>query len=155
MVNSKHLKRYAAPRSWAIPRKTNVWAVRPRPGPHPMEKSVPLMVALRDMIHLGDTASEVRKALAKREVLVDGKVRMDGKYPVGVMDIIALPKLKTFYRVMLNPRGQITLKKVQETESKWKLSRIMNKTIVKKGRMQVNLHDGRNILVDKIGRAHV
>lgn len=149
MVNSRHLKRYAAPRSWKIPRKTKTWAVRPHPGPHPMEKSTPLIMVLRDLLHLGETASEVRKILARREIIVDGKVRTDPRFPLGIMDTVSIPKLKDHYRVMLNPRGQISLKRIDESESGWKLAKIMNKTIVKGGRMQLNLHDGRNILVDK------
>lgn len=149
MVDSKHLKRYAAPRSWKIPRKTKVWAVRPSPGGHPKDKSIPILVALRDILHLGETASEIRKILAKREVFVDGKVRTSYKHPIGVMDVISIPKIKGYYRVILNPRGQLTLKKVQESESKWKLSRIMNKSIVKGGKVQLNMHDGRNILLTK------
>lgn len=149
MVDSKHLKRYAAPRSWKIPRKTKVWAVRPSPGGHPKDKSMPILIALRDILHLGDTASEVRKILAQRDVLVDGKVRTSYKHPIGVMDTLSIPKLKAYYRVLLNPRGQLTLKKITEPESKWKLARILNKTIVKKGKIQLNLHDGRNILLDK------
>jgi small subunit ribosomal protein S4e len=41
------------------------------------------------------------------------------------------------------------LRPVEQTEVGWKLTRIMNKTIVKGGRTQLNLHDGRNILVEK------
>ncbi len=149
MVDSKHLKRYAAPRSWAIQRKPKVWTVRAKPGAHSMEKSIPLLVALRDILNLGDTASEIRKILARRDVLVDGKVRTSPKLPVGIMDVISIPKIKSFYRVMVNPRGQITLKKIEKSESTWKLARIMNKTIVKGGTLQLHLHDGRNILVKK------
>jgi small subunit ribosomal protein S4e len=149
MVDSKHLKRYAAPRSWAIPRKSKVWTVRSKPGAHPMEKSIPLLVALRDILHLGETSSEVRKILAKRDVLVDGKIRTSYKLPVGVMDVISIPRIKSHYRVMVNPRGQITLKNIDESEASWKLAKIVNKRLIKKGRIQLNLHDGRNIVVDK------
>ena len=149
MVDTKHMKRYAAPRSWSIPRKTQVWTVRPSPGPHSFEKSIPLLIALRDILQIGETASEVRKILGKREVLVDGKPRVNYKHPVGVMDIVSIPKIKSHYRVMLNPRGQISLKKIDEMESKWKLTKIMNKTLVRGGKVQLNLHDGRNLLVKK------
>jgi small subunit ribosomal protein S4e len=149
MVDSKHLKRYAAPRSWAIERKSKVWSIRPQPGAHPMEKSIPLLVVLRDILNLGDTASEIRKILAKRDVFVDGRVRTSPKLPVGVMDIISIPRIKSHYRVLVNPRGQITLRKIEESESKWKLAKIVNKTLVTGGKLQLNLHDGRNILVDK------
>lgn len=146
--NSKHMKRYAMPRSWAMPRKTYVWAVSPNPGPHPKDRSIPLMVALRDILHLGETASEVKKVLGRREILVDGRVRVDAKHPVGVMDVISIPKLNENYRVLLNPRGYIVLRKIDENQATWKLVRIMDKTYVRGGKLQLNLHDGRNLLTD-------
>ncbi|MGA1872624.1 MAG: 30S ribosomal protein S4e [Thermoplasmatota archaeon] len=147
--DSKHMKRYAAPRSWTIARKEQVWAVRPMPGPHKKELSIPLMVALRDMLHLGQTSSEVRKILGRREVLVDGKVRIDYKHVVGLMDVISIPRIDTHYRVLLDPRGNISLRSIEANQSKWKLVRIMDKSLVRGGKVQLNLHDGRNILVDK------
>ncbi len=147
--NSKHLKRYAIPRSWAIPRKAEVWAVKPSPGPHSKELSIPLMVALRDILKLGNTSSEVKKILGQREIKVDGSVRVSYKHPVGLMDVISIPKLDSYYRVMLNPRGQIVLTQIERSQSTWKLVRIINKVKVKGAKTQLNLHDGRNILVAK------
>jgi len=147
--DSKHLKRYAVPRSWSLGRKENVWAVRPMPGPHKKEQSIPLMVALRDLLHLGQTSAEIKKILGRREVLVDGRVRIDHKHVVGLMDIISIPKIDRHYRVLLDPRGKIALRSIEGTQATWKLARIMDKTVVKGGRTQLNLHDGRNILVDK------
>jgi len=119
--DSKHMKRYAAPRSWSIGRKEHVWAVRPLPGPHKKEQSIPLMVALRDLLHLGQTSAEVKKILGRREVLVDGNARVDHKHIVGLMDIISIPKVDRHYRVMLDPRGKIALRSIEATQSKWKL----------------------------------
>lgn len=147
--NSKHMKRYAAPRTWTIPRKQEVWAVNPEPGAHPKEDSLPLMVVLRDLLHIGQTSSEVKKILGRREILVDGKPRVSHKFPVGLMDVISIPKIKDHYRVMFNPRGDIVVKKIEESESKWKLARIMDKNVVKGGLFQYNLHDGRNIVQKK------
>jgi small subunit ribosomal protein S4e len=147
--DSKHMKRYAAPRTWAIPRKEYVWAVNPVPGPHKKDKSIPLMVALRDILHLGQTAAEVRKILGRREVLVDGKTRINFKHPVGLMDVISIPKIDQHFRVMLDSRGKISLRKIEATQINWKLARIMNKTAIKDGKLQLNLHDGRNIIVSK------
>ncbi len=147
--NSKHMKRYTMPRSWSIPKKTNTWAVNPSPGPHQKEASIPLMIALRDILKVGETSSEVRKVLSRRDVLVDRRSRMDHRFPVGLMDVLTLPKLKANYRVLLSPRGKIVLKSIGDQESTWKLARIMDKSIQKGGKVQLNLHDGRNILVDK------
>ena len=37
----------------------------------------------------------------------------------------------------------------EKIDAKWKLHRIENKTIVKGKKVQLNLHDGRNIIVGK------
>ncbi|MEA3558262.1 MAG: 30S ribosomal protein S4e [Candidatus Thermoplasmatota archaeon] len=147
--NSKHMKRYASPRTWTIPRKRQVWAVSPKPGAHPKEQSIPLMVALRDLLHMGQTSAEIRKILGRREVLVDGIPRVSYKHPVGLMDVISIPKINEHYRVMFDHRGKIVLKKIDDAESKWKLARILNKTVVKGGKFQLHLHDGRNIQMEK------
>ncbi|MBN1389559.1 MAG: 30S ribosomal protein S4e [Candidatus Thermoplasmatota archaeon] len=147
--DSKHMKRYAAPRSWSITRKEHVWAVKPLPGPHSKEQSIPLMVALRDILHLGRTSAEVRKILGRREVLVDGKVRINYKHVVGLMDVISVPKIDRHFRVLLDPRGRISLKSIDASQSIWKLARIMDKTKIKGGKTQLNLHDGRNMIVEK------
>ncbi|MGA1822103.1 MAG: 30S ribosomal protein S4e [Thermoplasmatota archaeon] len=147
--NSKHLKRYAAPRTWVIPRKKNIWAVKSSPGPHTGESSMPLLIALRDIAKLGETSAEVRKILGNRDVMVDGRVRINYKHPVGLMDVISVTGIDRHFRVMLNPRGQIVLKPIESNEASWKLVRVMNKTTVKGGKVQLNLHDGKNILVKK------
>jgi small subunit ribosomal protein S4e len=147
--NSKHMKRYAAPRTWAIGRKELVWAPKPSPGTHKEESALPLVIALRDILKIGQTASEIKKILSERSVLVDGTPRLDHRFPVGIMDVISIPKIGKSFRVMLNPRGQLVLRPIEQTEVGWKLTRIMDKTTVKGGKTQLNLHDGRNILVEK------
>ena len=71
------------------------------------------------------------------------------KAPVGLMDVLSIPKLDADYRVLLTPRGKLTLVKIEKDEASWKLCRIEDKTVVKGGKIQLNLHDGRNILLDK------
>jgi small subunit ribosomal protein S4e len=110
---------------------------------------MPLLIALRDIAQLGETSAEVKKILGSRAVLVDGRVRVNYKHPVGLMDIISIPKVDRHFRVMLNPRGQIVLKPIEANEASWKLVRVMNKVSVKGGKTQLNLHDGKNILVKK------
>jgi small subunit ribosomal protein S4e len=38
---------------------------------------------------------------------------------------------------------------IVEEEKNFKLCKIINKTLLKKGKIQLNLHDGRNIVLDK------
>ncbi|WP_455391445.1 30S ribosomal protein S4e [[Eubacterium] cellulosolvens] len=146
---SKHLKRLASPRSWAITRKTERWVIKPSPGPHPVHQAIPLQLALRDFLKLANTASEARRIIGKGDIYVDGKPQRNYKFPLGFMDVISIPKLKQHYRVLLDRRGKLTFVKISQDEAKWKLARIENKTNVSGGKTQLNLHDGRNILLTK------
>jgi len=145
----KHLKRLPAPRSWSIPRKTDFWIVRPSPGPHGIAESVPLGSILRDMLKVCDTAREARRILNGRGVLVDGRVVTDPKFPVGLMDVLSLHETKSHYRMLVDPRGRMTLVGIEDGDSKWKLCRVEDKTTVRGGKTQLNLHDGRNLLLAK------
>ncbi len=145
----KHLKRLPAPRSWAIARKTDFWVSKPSAGPHPIDQSVPLGVILRDMLRVCDTAREARHILNNRKVLVDGRAVTDPKFPVGLMDTLALEETKAFYRMLVDVRGRMSLTPIEATEGTWKLCRIEDKTTVRGGKTQLNLHDGRNVLLPK------
>jgi len=86
--------------------------------------------------------------LKKGEILVDGKARKDHAYPAGLFDVISIPRLKKFYRIVPSSRG-LEVIDISEKESKSKMCMIKNKSVIKKGKIQLNLHDGRNILVEK------
>lgn len=146
---SKHMKKLAAPRTWRIPRKTHVWVVKPSPGPHPVERGIPLLVVVRDILRLCETGREGRRIIGGREVMVDGKVVTNSKHPVGMMDVVSLPRTKENYRMLLNKRNKLTLVNIDEGQSKWKLVRIEDKTTLRRGKTQLNLHDGRNMLLEK------
>ena len=145
----KHMKRLPAPRSWAIPRKTEFWVSKPSPGPHPLDRCMPLGLILRDMLHVCDTAREARHILNARHVLVDGRAVTDPKFPVGLMDILALGDTQAQYRMLVDTRGRMHLLAIEPGEAAWKLCRVESKTTVRGGKTQVHLHDGRNVLLDK------
>jgi small subunit ribosomal protein S4e len=146
---SKHLKRLASPRMWAIPRKTHTWVVKPSPGPHPLENGIPLLLGLRDFLKLSNISSEARRIIGNGEVLVDGKITRQFKRPLGLMDVLSIPRLNLNFRVLLDLKGKLRFIKISKDEAKWKLVRIENKTTVLKSQTQLNLHDGRNILLKK------
>jgi small subunit ribosomal protein S4e len=145
----KHLKRLPAPRSWSIPRKTDFWIVRPSPGPHGLGESVPLGSILRDMLKVCDTAREARRILNNRGVRVDGRVVTEPKFPVGLMDVLTFDETKAHYRMLVNARGRMSLVPIDAADAKWKLCRVEDKTTVRGGKTQLNLHDGRNVVLPK------
>jgi small subunit ribosomal protein S4e len=148
----KHQKRIAAPRSWKIARKVSHWVTKPRPGAHPGDRSIPLLVVVRDMLKLADNARETKRILNEGDVLVNGKVRRDRKFAVGIFDIIAIPRLKSYYMVLLDKKGNLSLVEIGEEAASKKLCRVDDKRMLKAGRIQLNLHDGRNIHPGELGK---
>ena len=93
---SKHLKRLAAPRTVKLHRKEKTWTVKPSPGPHPLDKSVPLCLIVRDYLGLCDTYKEAKRIIANGDILVDSIKRKNHKFPCGLMDTISIPKFRGF-----------------------------------------------------------
>jgi len=148
----KHQKRIAAPRSRRIERKTAYWTVKPRPGPHPGDRSVPLLLLVRDVLKLADNSREAKRVLNEGNIIVNGRVRKDHKFPVGVFDVLSIPVLKTNYTALLDEKGKLSLVKMTKKEESRKLCRVNDKRMLKEGTIQLNLHDGGNILPgEKLG----
>ena len=144
----KKLKRLLAPEFWRLPKKLAKFVVSPRPGPHKKFECIPLLVIVRDILKLAETGKEAKKIIKRGEILIDGRPRRDHAYPAGLMDVIAIPKIKKYFRILVGKKG-LVLQEIPKKESKVKICRIDNKTYVKGGKLQLNLHDGRNILVEK------
>jgi small subunit ribosomal protein S4e len=143
---STGLKRKPAPRFWPIHRKEFVWVVKPSPGPHSLEGCLPLTIILRDILGFAKTRKEAKTIVSQGKMYVDGKVRSEDDFPVGLMDVISMPDIDKHFRILPSKKGLI-LHPITKDEASFKLCRIENKTTVKNGHVQLNLHDGSNILV--------
>lgn len=141
-----HLKRLCMPKSWPIKRKGIKFAIKPKPGPHPLESSMPLGMILRDVLKYAANTREVKFILQNKIILVDGKRRKDHRFPVGLFDVIKIADTEEAFRVVFNKKGDIEL--IQDKAADTKLCRIAGKGKVK-GKTHLRLHDGKNILVDK------
>ncbi len=149
---SKHLKRLAAPKSWKIARKGNIFAVKPKPGAHSLQRGLPLGAVLRDMLHSAETAAEVGKMLQNTEVLVDGIRRKEFHFAVGLFDVISLKKINKYYRIILSAKGQFEAREINPVEATLTLSKVTGKTLLPKGKVQYHLHDGKNIISPKAAK---
>ena len=143
----RHLRRETAPGFWPILRKEFVWAVKPRPGPHPLWRSIPLAVLLRDVLGYVSTLREARRVLNEGSIEVDGRVVKDYKFPVGLMDVVHIRPTDEYFRIVPHKVRVLAPVEIGVEEAGFKLCRIEGKTMVKGGNIQLNLHDGRNILV--------
>ena len=85
----------------------------------------------------------------KKGVVIDGIPRKDLHFPIGLMDVIELPEINKAYRILASKNHGLMVSEITKDESKFKLCRINNITTVKGGLQQLNLHDGRNILIKK------
>ena len=147
MGGKKHLKRLVAPDFWPVLRKEYKWVVKPSPGPHPIERSIPLLILVRDILGYAETGREARKVIAEGHIKVDGKVRRNYKYPVGLMDVIEIVDTGETFRIVPVPVKFMMPVPISREEASFKLCRIENKTTVHGGNIQLNLHDGRNIII--------
>lgn len=128
--------------------KNKYWVTTPNPGAHKKDESIPLLLIVRDFIGYADNAAEAKKIIKDGNILVDGKVRKDHKFAVGLMDVVEIPKLNKRYRVLPSDKGLI-LKEIDEKEAKTKLCRITGKSKVRGGKIQLATHDGGVIVTDK------
>lgn len=143
-----HLKRYFMPRSWPLPVKGKTWVIRPLPGAHAKRSCMPLQVFIRDWLKIADTSKEAKSIIHSGKIRVDKRVRKESKFGIGLMDIVEIPDIKTHFRVIVNKRG-LDLKKIDAKDADKKLCSIVNKVSLRKGFFQLNLHDGRNIKLNK------
>ena len=141
-----HLKRLVAPVYWPTHTRGYTWTFSPSPGPHKKDECIPLAIIVRDILKLAETGREAKKIVKAGEIKIDGKVRKDPKYPVGLLDAISIPKINKHYRVVPFKNG-LKLIEINEEEANKKIVKIVNKTAVKGGKLQLNLNDGKNILV--------
>ncbi|MDR0900938.1 MAG: 30S ribosomal protein S4e [Methanobrevibacter sp.] len=149
MGSRKHLKRFKAPKSWPIHPKENTWTVKPAAGPHAIEDSLSLLVVIRDILGIADNSREAKRIINTGKVLVDGRPRKDYKYPVGFMDVVQIPLAEEVYRVLPDMKGRLTLHPISKENDSFKLCKITDKTTIKDNKTQLNLHDGRNMIVDE------
>ena len=112
MGSRKHLKTYKAPKTWPIHPKEDTWTVKPSAGSHSIENSLSLTLVIRDILKLADNSREAKRIINSGNVLVDGRVIKDYKFPVGFMDIIEIPKTGEVYRVLLDKKGRLQLNKI-------------------------------------------
>ena len=142
-----HLKRKPAPKLWPIHRKEAVWTVMPQPGPHSVSSSLPLALVVRDILGFAKTGKEAKNIISNGKIMVDGKVRCDERFLVGLMDVVSVVDAKKSYRVLPSGKG-LFLHPIDSDEAAFKLYRVEDKTVVKGGRMRLDFHDGTNLLVE-------
>ncbi|MDI6805651.1 MAG: 30S ribosomal protein S4e, partial [Candidatus Bathyarchaeia archaeon] len=103
-------------------------------------------IILRDILGFAKTRKEAKTIVSEGKIHVDGNVRREDDFPAGLMDVLSISDVDKHFRILPSKKGLI-LHPISKDEASFKLCRIENKTTVKSGHVQLNLHDGSNILV--------
>lgn len=147
-MTKNHLKRIGAPKTWNIMRKESAFVTKIQPGSHNKQNGVPMSVFLKDMTNLAKSTREARYILLQKNVLVNGKKISDHRFTVGLLDIITIKETQQYYRIVLSQKGKLISKEIK-SDAELLIGKIINKTIIAKGKTQINLFNGVNITVDK------
>ncbi len=141
------IKRIAA--AFAKERKSKGKFIVAPVGPFPRDESLPLLVVIRDILKLAETGREARKIINSGEVLVDGRKCKNKSFGLGLMNVISLPLIQKYYRVVQTRKG-LDVAEIGKNESNLKICKIINKTVVKSGRIQYNFYGGNNLLGENL-----
>jgi small subunit ribosomal protein S4e len=140
-----HMKRIAAPRTWPIGRKLATFVRRPHPGAQRLEHGMSLQTWLIEVLGLASTAREARSAIRSGAVRVNGTVAKSQDLIVGLFDVISVEGAGD-YLITLTEQNRLVARPTAYTSEN--LSRIEGKHLVRGGRIQYRLFNGRTELSD-------
>ena len=139
------VKRQISPNFWAIKRKHGQFVIRVNPGPHPKQRAYPLGMVLRDVLKVARTRQEADRILKSNKVKVDGIIRRDPNFAVGLMDVVELALGET-YRMVPKNSDLLTPIGIEEAEKGMKLIKITSKTAIRENKMQYGFHDSKTLI---------
>jgi len=138
-----HQKRQTTTTKLPIQRKGMKFVVRALS--HPRE-SVPVVIAVRDMLKFATTTKEVKKMINSGLLKINGKLVKDHRESIRLFNIFEAGKT---YKLTLLPTHRFTLEEIKPTKER--LCKVKSRKLLKGNKIQVNLHDGSNVLTkDKI-----
>jgi small subunit ribosomal protein S4e len=138
-----HIKRQNISKFWPLHPKGNKYVVVPN---RERKNGVPILVILRDILKLAENRKEVKKIINCGKIKINDKIIRKDNFTVMPFDIVDIGE-KT-YIASFSEKGKFQL---QETKEREKISKIIDKKIIKGNKIQINLLYGKNILIkDKI-----
>ena len=139
----KHLKRHSVPKTWSVPRKGKTFVVRPKSN---LKNGIPMLIVLRDLLKIAQNRKEAKNALHNKNILLNGKYVKDVKNSAILFDVVTNIPAKKNYRIDMTENGKFKLNEIKESEAGMKISKIIDKKMLKDKKIQLNLSDGRNFV---------
>jgi len=137
-----HQKRITIAKTWFVPRTGTKYIAFAMSD---MEKSLPLVVAMREILKLVKIKKELKVLLNSKQIFVNGKVVRETNYPIHLFDSLSMPAINKFYRAELNGK-KIGFKEISEKESSERVYKVIGKKILAGKKVQINLSEGKNII---------
>ncbi len=141
--NKRHMKRIAAKPYPRISKKAAKYLAKPGAGRHSIERSVAILVVLRDKLGLVSNKTEAKKVLALGKVQVNGKVVKDEKYPLGFGDILKVTDSGDSYRIGIAKDADIRIEKNEGGDER--TLKVVGKYLAKGNKVMVRLYDGSSL----------
>lgn len=138
-----HLKRQRVPKNWPVKRKGNTYVIK---GNFNFQKGIPILVLLRDLLGVAKNRKEVKRIIHAKNILHNNKLVTDEKNTVTLFDTITLIPSKEYYKITLSEKGVFIVEKISEKDSINKISKVVNKKMLKGKKIQLNLSDGYNFI---------
>ncbi len=143
------LKRQSAPIYWEILRKQKRFVLNSSPGPHQRQKSYPLGILLRDVLKKAANLREARQVLSNGKIKVDGTIRRDVNFPLGLMDVLELVPTRQYFRLVPKDSNLLVPIEISDNEKGVKFAKISSKVTIRRGKLQYGFHDGNTIVTDQ------
>ena len=135
-----HLTRSELTKKIPVPRKGTKYIARAFSD---LENSVPVVVAVRDMLKLARTSKEVKEMIKQKLLKINGREVTDVHESIALFNIFSADKS---YILTYSKTGKFNLEEYSKQDRPCK---VINKTLFKKGKIQINLHEGHNLITDK------
>jgi small subunit ribosomal protein S4e len=143
------VKRQLAPTFWNIKRKESQFVLRVKPGAHPKRRAYPLGIIIRDVLKIANTMHEAEAIVNAGKVKVDGIIRRDIHFGIGLMDIVELAPTGQAYRFVPKDSRLLVPVSIKDDEKLKKLIKITSKAVIRGGKLQYGFHDGKTLISDQ------
>jgi small subunit ribosomal protein S4e len=135
-----HQTRQEVTRKIPITRKGTKYVAR---ASSHLDNSVPLVIAIRDILKLARTAKEVKAMIKSKLLKINGRPVRDSNESIRIFNILEADKK---YVLSFLETGRYAFKETKDNE---RLCKVTSRTLVSGNKIQLNLHDGTNVLGSK------
>ena len=112
---------------------------------HAHKNAVPVVIAVREMLSLARTAKEVKEMIKDKLVQINGRLVYDYREPVQLFNVLSIGGKS--YVLGISETAKFIFSETKETKKR--LCKIVGKKLLNNNQLQINLHDGSNLVGKK------